>query len=253
MFKNTQKEVGTFMIVFTDIHSHVLHGVDDGSAEESIAIATLKQMSQLGVERLILTPHYCKRRGYETSVEDIKTAYYSLCSACEREGIDISLYLGTEMEYSTDTVRYIREGRVLTLAGTKYILTEFAPYASSDTVLKGCKEIMQLGLIPIVAHIERYDSVIGNLEALHTLKEMGVKIQVNIRSVCAAGFKLRRFLKHVFSNEIADFIAGDVHSCPIDKRELEKCMKFVVKHSSTRYLKKLMSENANNLINGGQI
>ncbi len=253
MFENVQKEVYAFMIAFTDIHSHVLHGVDDGSKDILTAVTTLKKMSKLGVKNLILTPHYCKRRGYETSVESIKRAYKELCDICSTENIGIHLYLGTEMEYSTDTVRYIREGRVLTLADTKYILTEFAPYVSSNTVLKACNELLQLGYTPIIAHVERYEALCNHFELLHELKDRGVLIQVNIRSVCSAGFKLRRFLKRIFSEGIADFLAGDVHNYPIDRKEMEKCKKFVVKNSSDKYYRKLLHENADNIINGGQI
>lgn len=248
-----QKEVYACMIAFTDIHSHVLHGVDDGSKDILTAVTTIKKMRQSGVKNLILTPHYCKRRGYEASVESIKRAYKELCEVCSLENIGIYLYLGTEMEYSTDTVRYIREGRVLTLADTKYILTEFAPYVSSHTVLKACNEILQLGYIPIIAHVERYESLFNHFELLYELKSKGVLMQVNIRSVCAARFKLRRFLKRIFAESIADFLAGDVHNYPIDRKEMEKCKKFVVKNSSLEYYRKLLHENADNIINGGQI
>ena len=241
------------MITFTDIHSHVLHGVDDGSRSISSAIATLRKMSLSGVKNLILTPHYCKRRGYEASVERIKQSFDELRQACALENLDIQLYLGTELEYSTDTVRYIREGRVLTLADTKYILIEFAPYVSEDTVLKACREIMQLGLIPVIAHVERYASLLNRFDLLYDLRSKGVRIQVNIRSVCNARFKLRRFLKRIFSEEMADFLAGDVHNCAIDKKEMEKCRKFVLKNASEKYYRKLLHENAENILNGGQI
>ena len=253
MFENIQKEVCTFMIAFTDIHSHILHGVDDGSHDILTALSTLKKMRTIGVKNIILTPHYCKRRGYETPVGKIKEAYTELCNACSEENIGINLYLGTEMEYSTDAVRYIREGRALTLADSKYILIEFAPYVSSSTVSKACREIMQLGLTPVIAHVERYEALHNHFELLYELKDKGVKIQVNIRSVCTAGFRLRRFLKRIFAEEIADFLAGDVHVLPLDRKEIEKCRKFVIKSASDKYCRRLMYKNAEYIINGGQI
>ena len=248
-----QKEVCAFMIAFTDIHSHILHGVDDGSKNIHMAVDTLKKMRLIGAKNIILTPHYCKRRGYETSTEKIKEAYAQLCNACSEEDIGISLYLGTEMEYSTDAVRYIREGRVLTLADTKYILMEFAPYVSSGTISKACTEIMQLGLIPIIAHVERYESLYNHFELLYELKAKGVGFQVNIRAVCGARFKQKRFLKRIFSEELADFLAGDVHTCPIDRKEMEKCRKFFIRNASDKYYRKLLYENAEYILNGGQI
>ena len=53
--------------------------------------------------------------------------------------------------------------------------------------------------------------------------------------------------------EIADFLAGDVHTYPLDRKEMEKCRKFIIKNASDRYYRKLMYENAEYIINGGQI
>ncbi len=238
------------MFSFTDIHSHVLHGVDDGSPDITKAIETLKNMQRMGVKSLILTPHFCKRRGYETTVEKIRNAYEQLCEACALEYISIALYLGTEMEYSTDAVRYIREGRVLTLAGSDYLLLEFPPYVSTNTILRACKEIMQLGLTPVIAHVERYSSVLSNPKVLCVLKELGAKIQVNIRSFGIVNFKLRRFLKWLISHEMADYLAGDVHLSPLERKEIKKCSDFVIKYSSRDYLDRLFNQNAEKIING---
>lgn len=233
-----------------DIHSHILNGVDDGSPDLLHAISSLKQMKRLGTEHIILTPHYCRRRGYVTSTEKIKDAYAVLCEECDKCGLGISLYLGTEMEYSTDAVRYVNEKRVFTLAGSGYILLEFAPYVSASSVLKGCKEILQTGLIPVIAHVERYACLHKDFETLYLLKELGVKFQVNIRAVSVFSFKMRHFLKKVFGEGLADFLAGDVHFDPIERTEFSKCRAFVVKHSSEQYFKNLVTDNAKNILNG---
>lgn len=239
-----------FMQGLIDIHSHILQGVDDGSPTLDNAIAALKRMQRLGVEHIILTPHYCKRRGYVTSTEKIRQAYDTLCDECEKNKISISLYLGTEMEYSTDAVRYISEKRVFTLADSSYILVEFAPYVSSHTILKACKEILQTGLVPVIAHVERYMELYNDMGTLRDLKELGVKLQVNIRSVITFSFRKKRFLRKIFGMEMVDFLAGDVHFDPIEYRELCKCRDFVVKHTSEQYFKKLVYENAKNILNG---
>lgn len=238
------------VVSFTDIHSHVLHCVDDGSPDLTKAIETLRQMQRSGVRSLILTPHFCKRRGYETSVEKIKAAFDEICDACKNENISISLYLGTEMEYSTDAVRYIREGRVLTLADSDHILVEFAPYAGTATIVRACKEILQLGLVPVIAHIERYESLYSSFQTLYVIKELGAKIQLNMRSFCTMRFKTRRFLKRVISQRLADFVAGDVHLTPLERKEISKCTCFIEKHSSKEYLNELLNENAKNIIYG---
>ncbi len=248
-----QKEKSAVMREFADIHSHVLFGVDDGCVDEGASLALLKKMQDAGLKQLVLTPHYCKRRGYETPIEKIKEHYTSLCNLAKLKKIDITLYLGTEMEYSNDCTRYIREGRVLTLGGSRYLLLEFAPYVSLDTIKRGCAEIMQLGLVPVVAHIERYECMYDAEGAILELLGKGVKIQVNILSVALAKGKTKKFLKHIFSNQLVHFLAGDVHSIPIDEKHREKCEKFVLRYSSQEYLEELTYKNANIILTGGEL
>ncbi len=235
---------------FTDIHSHILPGADDGAKDKAQAIELLRQMQDIGVDKLIFTPHYCKRREYTKSVSEIKEIFDDFVITCKNEGIKIKMYLGTEMEYSTDAVRYIREERVLRLADSSYILLEFPPYVKKDTVITAVKEICQLGLIPIIAHVERYKHLQGDFETILTLKNIGAQLQINIRSVCACRFKMKRFLKKIISGELADYLAGDVHLSAIEKKEFDKCCQFVIKNSSSKYLDRLLAGNAKNIING---
>ncbi len=232
------------MSKFIDIHSHVLPGVDDGCEDLEQSLAVLKEMEARGVTDLFLTPHYCKRRNHVATSQEVKDAYDLLCSKAAQEGINLCLHQGTEMEYSQDGARYIHEGRINTLGGTKYILVEFPPYIEAETFVYRIREILAIGLVPVVAHIERYIDVVKNPECVVAIKNMGALIQVNIRSITYHSFKIRRFLKKIFSMRYADFLAGDVHLCPIEKKEMEKCRKFVVKHSDEEYFEALTYGNA---------
>jgi len=227
-----------------DIHSHILPQVDDGCRDISQSVSVLKAMESIGVTDVFLTPHYCKRRGHVATPDAVKEAYELLCLKAKEEEIAINLRLGTEMEYSQDGARYIREGRINTLNGTKYLLVEFPPYISPDTLLLWSREIISMGLVPVVAHIERYKEVIRDEQCVVSLKQMGALIQVNIRSCCSHGFGIHRFLKWLISNRYADFLGGDVHLYPIEPKEINKCKKLVVRYSDEDYLRKLLSENA---------
>ncbi|MBO5008141.1 MAG: hypothetical protein J6D26_04850 [Clostridia bacterium] len=246
--KFRKEVIGILYKEFVDIHSHVLPAVDDGALNMAQSLDTLRSMQSLGVTDVFLTPHYCKRRGHVTPTGKIRHTYSKLCTACEDEQISIRLHLGTEMEYSQDGARYIREGRVFTMGDTNYILVEFPPYIKSQTILHATREIVQMGLIPIIAHVERYESLYSDFDVLYSLKEIGVMIQVNIRSMCVFNLKLRKFLKRIIKERLADFLAGDVHTVPLDEKEIAKCSKLVIKYSSEEYLDDLMSGNAKKTI-----
>ena len=85
---------------------------------------------------------------------------------------------------------------------------------------------------------------------LHELKECGAGIQINIRSLLCRGFRLRRFLKRVISERLADYLACDVHSYALKDDELKKGYDYVIRHSSEDYLTSLLSGNAKKIITG---
>ena len=229
---------------FVDIHSHILPKTDDGSVSMDESIQILRKMCKIGVSELFVTPHFCKRRGYTKSVGEILDVYYDLRNVCIEENIPIKLHLGTEMEYSQDGQRYIREGRVNTLSDSKYILVEFAPYVHHEEVIHCVKEITVQGLVPVLAHIERYKCVHRNIDMLYEVKSMGALLQVNIRSVCNVRLTDRKFMKTIFQRHLIDFLAGDVHRDALEIDEMQKCCAFVLKCADEEYLNSLLHTNA---------
>ncbi len=235
-------------IEFIDIHSHILPDVDDGCPDVEASVYALKRMEAMGVSNVFLTPHYCKRRGYVAPRNRVDAAYELLSEAASKEGIAVSLHLGTEMEYSQDGARYIKEGRVNTMGNTNCLLVEFPPYVSTSTLKRWVRELLSIGYVPIIAHIERYINVVKDPECVIELKQIGALIQVNIRSVCRARFRLRRFLKWLISGRYADFLGGDVHLAPIEGKEMDKCVSFIRKLSDDDYVSDLLCENAKKIL-----
>jgi len=236
------------MKTFIDIHSHILPGVDDGSKTYEHSIGILKQMEECSVTDVFLTPHYCKRRKYITPVGKIKSVYRDFSQKIREAGININLHLGTEMEFSQDGARYIKEGRVLKLGNSNCVLVEFPPYVDFTTVFRAVVEICSLGIVPIIAHVERYPKIIKDAEAVSKLKEAGAYLQLNVRSLCYISLGMRKHLKRLIVNRNIDFLGGDVHINALEKKEIEKCSKFILKYANEDYLNALMYENAKKIL-----
>ena len=61
----------------TDVHSHLLPGVDDGVPNEVEALRILKYLQEIGVSRLYLTPHIMGDLEKNTS-ENLKERFDAL-------------------------------------------------------------------------------------------------------------------------------------------------------------------------------
>ena len=73
-----------------DIHSHILHEVDDGSTSLENSLKMLKESSRQGIDRIILTPHL--RGGFNCDRETIEVAFNELKAATENAGINVELF-----------------------------------------------------------------------------------------------------------------------------------------------------------------
>lgn len=235
--------------ILTDIHSHVLPCIDDGSDSMEKSLFLIKNMSFCGTKELIVTPHYCVRRGYKPSKDNILSCFENLKSEVLKKGIGVKLHCGCEIEYSSDIPSLLEEGKLLTLCGSKYILLEFAPYTSVRDIINAVQDIVLLGFIPVLAHVERYPALKNNIEDIIQLKNIGAKIQVNIDYVTSKLIFTDVFLKLLISMQLIDFVAGDIHFNSYSSSQIKQCVRIIQKHSSSSYVKDVFYKNAEKILN----
>src|ERR1700744_416487 len=92
--KEEQESNGTLFIT-TDIHSHILPGIDDGSPDIETSLRLVKGIYNLGIRKSIATPHVISDM-FRNTPETINTALVKLKEACEEAKIDIELSAAAE-------------------------------------------------------------------------------------------------------------------------------------------------------------
>ncbi len=191
-----------------DIHSHILPFVDDGSDSLSASINLLKEEIKNGVEKIILTPHN-KSGHYNAPIEEIEKNFSLLKAEAEKENLNLELFLGQEIYINDSIYEKLKSKNFLPINNTKYILIEFNYFVDTD-IQSYVHNIVLLGYIPIIAHIERYTYLDWNL--LYDLKMLGALIQVN--ATCIAGLfgkKIKKNVLKAIKAELIDFVASDIH------------------------------------------
>ena len=140
--------------MYTDIHSHVIWGVDDGAETEEETYRMLREAAADGIGRIICTPHVTP--GVYRFPEDVFLDHLRKAEDyIVREKLSIRLYRGAEILYTDITPRLIREKAIPTLAGTQYLLVEFSPTDTGNHIRDALQKISSAGLIPVIAHMER--------------------------------------------------------------------------------------------------
>ena len=165
---------------FTDIHHHLLYGVDDGAQSLQMSLKMAQRAYRGGTRTIIATPHVTP--GVEQIDEEkFHKRLEEIHAACRQAGMDLRLLLGAEILYTDMTCRLLSEGRVPTLAGTEYVLVEFMPGVRYDALYKALEGILRAGFLPVVAHVERYACLASSPRRAAMLKDEleGVLFQMN--------------------------------------------------------------------------
>lgn len=233
---------------FNDIHSHVIPCIDDGSRSLADSVGMLKIMESYGTENLILTPHYSQRRRFTPTKSEILSAAERFKADCKEAGIGINLFTGCEIEYSSDVPQMLLNNELVALANTKCVLVEFAPYVHARDITAALHSIVQVGYVPIIAHIERYPYIKGNVEEVKAFKHIGAHIQVNLHFVTEHLLFADKFLKSLLSERLVDFVAGDIHREAFLPKTVERGFEIIKKHSSQKYAEELFFKNARKIL-----
>ena len=165
---------------FTDIHMHVVPGVDDGSSTLEESLEILRIAAEQGTDTVIATPHSWGSSHAAKSFEILR-------AAAEQAGVPVRLFFGMEIanydEPVESVISALRSGRYATLNGTDCVLTEFSPYGDTTEpeALNRLRAMLDAGFIPVIAHAERY--AFTTMENMAEAKRMGCRIQINLYSL----------------------------------------------------------------------
>ena len=122
----------------TDIHSHIIFDVDDGSSSIEESIKLIKELKNAGFDNIIMTPHYIEGSEYSSENEEKLTKLALLKEEVKKQNIDINLYLGNEIFINDHIIEGIKEDKIYTLNNSKYLLFELPFHNLNLTIYTKC-------------------------------------------------------------------------------------------------------------------
>lgn len=192
---------------FTDLHTHILPGVDDGAKDLEKALEMLRMQKACGVERVALTPHfYPLREEFQSFLDKRQQAYEGLLPNWDAESMP-DLRLGAEVHYSPALAEL--DLRRLTIGQSDYLLLELSNNAFPAHIETILKMMLQQGITPILAHVERCVYFLEEPGTLVQLVELGAMAQVSSKAMVEK--KKKKFVEACLQKNVAQFIASDIH------------------------------------------
>ncbi|MEE1271826.1 MAG: CpsB/CapC family capsule biosynthesis tyrosine phosphatase [Bacteroidales bacterium] len=218
-------------VLHTDIHSHLIPGIDDGSPDMDTSLALLKELEMLGYKKIITTPHV-KTEYFQNDVTKLDDLCERLRRAARFEGIKLDIEVGAEHLLDEGVNQRIKNGQFKTF-GDNYLLVElpfmFPPFGLDGYIF----ELQLAGYKLILAHPERYLYWLNDFNQFIRLKDSGVLFQVNIISLGNYyGKDVYNLAKKLIDNNMVELLGTDTHSA--------KHIEAVRKSCSSSLLKKLL-------------
>ncbi len=194
-----------------DTHLHILPGIDDGpeTIEESLSLARV--LIQQGVHSAIATPHY-NDIFPQRSAAEIRERVHNLQQILDRQEIPLRLFPGHEALIKAGLAEDIQAGRLATLNESRYLLLELWNSNWLPETERVIFELLACGIIPIIAHPERYHAIQQDSSRLAVLVQQGVLAQLTASSLIGGqGNTTRRCAEVLLRKGLIHFIASDAH------------------------------------------
>lgn len=212
MFLFSKKPAEAARLCFdTDIHCHLVPGVDDGASTPQESVELIKEMKKWGIKRIIASPHVTQNT-FENSIDTIEPAMAELKHELSAQAVEIDIDHSAEYRIDELFMRRLEEPGLMMLPDD-YILIENSfmqePWNLSQLVF----DLQVRGLRPILAHPERYSYYYNKKERYDELHQAGLAFQINLLSLAGAyGKAEQKVAQYLISKGYVDFIGSDIHN-----------------------------------------
>lgn len=237
---------------YIDLHCHIVPGVDDGAKSLSDSQRMLQIAWEEGIREIIVTPHYSP--GYFMVQRSAYDPAYEQLTAWQKETLpEMKLYRGNEVCLGRgDVTEAIYQKTIFPLAGSSYLLVEFGVDVSLERMKKELYRITNMGLWPILAHVERYQCLYG--WRMDSEIQRLAYFQVNAASILGAhGSREKNFTKKLLKKDWVHFIATDAHSAEHRAPRLREVGLWLRETFGEERERRLLFENPGKVIAGEKI
>lgn len=195
-----------------DLHCHILPGIDDGSPDLETSLAMARMAVDDGITITACTPHILPGY-YDNAGPQIREDIAALQRHLDEAGIPLQLTTGADINLVPGLASGLRDGRMLSLADSRYFLFEpphnLAPPRMADSVF----EVMAAGYIPLITHPERLRWIEEQYDVMTQVARGGAWIQLTAGSITGRfGRRALYWSERMLDEGIVHIVATDAHN-----------------------------------------
>jgi len=209
--KEPALEPADLSLLKTDVHSHLIPSIDDGSKSLEDSINMIRTFKAMGYQKIITTPHVMSDF-YKNTPETILGGLEKVKNELKRQNIDIEVEAAAEYYLDETLEPQVKGGKLLTF-GKNYLLFELPFMSEPPNLASFIFELQTNGYTPILAHPERYGFYYKEFEKYKELSEKGVHLQLNILSLVGHyGPEAQKIAERLIDEGLITFLGSDCHN-----------------------------------------
>ncbi|MBC8311781.1 MAG: hypothetical protein H8E72_05705 [Candidatus Marinimicrobia bacterium] len=237
-----------------DFHNHILPNVDDGSKSLEMSLNMLREAERQGITDVVNTVHYQhpKMDGKDITFATVNREIKKLQRALDEENIHIKIHIGSEVFFLPNLVE-LKKNSLCTLGNGKYMLIEFEPKNLPEINRQILFDLKMSGVVPIIAHPERYEKVQNDINILSEWIQTGCLIQIDGGSLNGSfGISSQKAVIKIVENRMCHLIGSDAHNDNKRNFCLKSALDQVTKRTNLEFSKELI-QNAYKVLEGKKI
>ena len=193
-----------------DIHSHLLPGIDDGSASVEMSETLFSEMKKIGFTDFICTPHIMTSI-WDNTAATISNAHDLLIASDSILKDDVKIRYAAEYMMDSNFSVKVQAKELLCLKDN-YVLVEMSYTNPPIQLFEIVFELQCKGYKPVLAHPERYNFFHKNMDAYDKLRNAGCLFQMNLLSTVGYySTSVAECADKLLKSGFIDFCASDVH------------------------------------------
>jgi protein-tyrosine phosphatase len=230
-----------------DLHCHILPGIDDGAQSLAESIAMCRAAAAAGCEAMVATPH--QRRGVWWNGD--RAVLSALCGELAAAvAPEIRVFSGGEIHVDSELLAEVlrlgagEEAGILPLAGSRYLLLEFAASSTTQAAADLVHELVVGGWRPVLAHPEFIPFLAEDEAVVAHLVGLGATTQVTGMSVTGDfGRRAQASTHRLIEAGLVHFVASDAHDLLRRPPGLERAYKTLRERWGEETAIRLTTEN----------
>jgi protein-tyrosine phosphatase len=212
MFGFGKKKISNLSWLGTEIHSHLLPGIDDGVPDIQTSLEMIKGLSGLGYTKIITTPHVLWDM-YPNTTDVILRKNDEVKNAITSEGIDIEFSSAAEYYIDEHFMSMLKEKKPLLTLKEKLVLVEFSMITAPFDLKDALFELQMQGYEVLIAHPERYIYLKGNKSFYEELHDGDCHFQLNLLSLTGFyGRAVQDLAEYLLKNDFYTYAGTDLHN-----------------------------------------